>query len=83
VTRPLAPASGLTGRRVDLEAFAGAARLHPDLVGRLVVLGQLEPERDRTGRLWFPLAQLARAARARRPPGTRRSARGRSRTPTA
>ena len=56
---PLVPAPALTGRRLDLESFARATRLHPELVRRLVILGLLEPERDRAGRLWFPPSQLA------------------------
>ena len=63
---PLVPAPALTGRRLDLESFARATRLHPELVRRLVVLGLLEPERDRAGRLWFPPSQLVLAARIQR-----------------
>jgi chaperone modulatory protein CbpM len=66
VRYPLVPAPALTGRRLDLESFARATRLHPELVRRLVVLGLLEPERDRTGRLWFPPSQLVLAARIQR-----------------
>jgi hypothetical protein len=38
---------------LDLDAFARAASLHPDLVRRLVALGLLEPDRDDTGGWWF------------------------------
>jgi len=51
---------------LDLDAFARAADLHPDLVRRLVALGLLEPERDATGRYRFPPGQLAMLARIQR-----------------
>jgi len=71
VSYPLVPPPTLAGRGPDpgwrdLESFARATRLHPELVRRLVVLGLLEPERDRAGRLWFPPAQLVLAARIQR-----------------
>lgn len=53
-------------RPLDLDAFARAAGMHPELVVRLVALGLLEPRRDAAGALWFPPAQLATAARIRR-----------------
>jgi hypothetical protein len=42
------------------------ARLHPDLVRRLVALGLLEAERDMTGGLWFAPTQLAAVGRIQR-----------------
>jgi hypothetical protein len=66
VTYPLVRTPALTGRRLDLDSFARATRMHPELVRRLVVLGLLEPERDRAGRLWFPPSQLVLAARIQR-----------------
>ena len=51
---------------LDLNTFAGQARLHPDLVRRLVALGLLEAERDPTDDLWLAPAQLATAARIQR-----------------
>ena len=45
---PSAP-SGL-----DLDAFARAAGLHPELVRRLVALGLLDADADAAGELWFP-----------------------------
>ncbi len=71
ISYPLVPAPTLAGRGPglgwrDLESFARATRLHPDLVRRLVVLGLLEPQRDRAGRLWFPPEQLVLAARIQR-----------------
>ena len=65
VPSPTAGRGGDLGWR-DVESFARATRLHPDMVRRLVVLGLLEPQRDRAGRLWFPPAQLALAARIQR-----------------
>jgi chaperone modulatory protein CbpM len=52
--------------RLDLESFARAAGLHPELVRRLVALGLLEPDRDASGDLWFPPEQLATVARIER-----------------
>jgi chaperone modulatory protein CbpM len=51
---------------LDLDSFARAAGLHPDLVRRLVALGLLEPTRDAAGTLWFPPAQILAAARVQR-----------------
>lgn len=45
--------------RLDLNAFARAGAVHPELVRRLVALGLLEPERDASGSLWFVPAELA------------------------
>ncbi|URN07121.1 chaperone modulator CbpM [Actinomadura madurae] len=53
-------------QRMDLDTFADAAGTHPELVRRLVRLGLLEPQRDRSGRLWFPPAQVAAYARLER-----------------
>ncbi|SFO35031.1 MULTISPECIES: chaperone modulator CbpM [Actinomadura] len=53
-------------RRMDLDAFADAAGIHPELARRLVRLGLLDPERDPSGRLWFPPAQVAAYARLER-----------------
>jgi hypothetical protein len=53
-------------RRYDLESFAGATGLHPDLVRRFVALGLVDATRDAAGELWFSPAQLAAAARVRR-----------------
>jgi len=52
--------------RMSLNAFAATAGVHPDLLRRLVRLGLLDPYVDPAGQLWFPPAQLARLARARR-----------------
>ena len=52
--------------RLDLEAFARAAGLHPELVRRLVALGLLEATMDAAGGLWFAPAQLSAAARLQR-----------------
>jgi hypothetical protein len=51
---------------LDLDTFARGARLHPDLVRRLVALGLLQAERGPGGDLWLAAAELARAARIQR-----------------
>ncbi len=51
---------------LDLDTFARAAGLHPDLVRRLVALGLLEAAPTPGGELRLPPAQLAAAARLRR-----------------
>jgi chaperone modulatory protein CbpM len=53
-------------RRYDLESFARACGLHPDLVRRFVALGLLDATVDAAGELWFPPAQLATVARIQR-----------------
>lgn len=53
-------------RRLDLEAFARAARMHPDLTKRLVRLGLVEAEADVRGVLWFAPEELAVVARIQR-----------------
>ena len=52
--------------RLDLESFARATQTHPDLVGRLVVLGALDAQTDSAGRLWFSPAQMTQMARIKR-----------------
>ncbi len=52
--------------RLDLDEFAAAAGLHPDLVRRLVALGILDASRDAAGRLWFARSELARVGRVQR-----------------
>ena len=52
--------------RLDLESFARAAALHPDLVRRFVALGLLESTVDAAGRLWFGPAELVAVARMQR-----------------
>ena len=51
---------------LDLDHFAVAAHLHPELVQRLVSLGLLEPSRDSAGSAWFSAADLATVARIQR-----------------
>ena len=53
-------------RWLDLDEFAAAGGVHPELVGRLVALGLLEAERDDQGRLRLAREQLATMARIRR-----------------
>ena len=52
--------------RLDLEAFARAANLHPDLVRRFVALGLIDAAPDADGELWFSPDQLAAVARLQR-----------------
>lgn len=53
-------------RRLDLDSFARAAGVHPDLVRRLVALGLLDATIDASGALWFLPAELAAVARIQR-----------------
>jgi chaperone modulatory protein CbpM len=52
--------------RIDLELFARATNLHPQLVRRFVELELLEATRDANGELWFAPSQVAVAARLQR-----------------
>jgi chaperone modulatory protein CbpM len=52
--------------RLDLESFARATQTHPDVIGRLVVLGALDAQTDSAGRLWFSAAQMTQMARIKR-----------------
>ena len=52
--------------RLDLECFARAAGLHPDLVRRFVAAGVLDAWRDSAGALWFSPRQLATVCRIQR-----------------
>lgn len=52
--------------RLDVEAFARATGIHPDLVTRLVALGLLDVERDSRGQPVFPANQIPAAARLQR-----------------
>jgi hypothetical protein len=52
--------------RLDLDVFARAAGLHPDLVRRLVALGLLEAASDGAGELWFLPGDLRKACRLQR-----------------
>ena len=52
--------------RLDLDEFAAAAGLHPELVRRLVALGIIDAARDSAGRLWFTRSQLSDIARIQR-----------------
>jgi hypothetical protein len=53
-------------RLLDLDTFATATGLHPELARRLVALGLLDARADASGRLWFPLSQVAVAGRIQR-----------------
>ena len=52
--------------RLDVDAFARAAGLHPDIIRRFVALGLIDATRDANGSLWFAPGQLARVARLQR-----------------
>ena len=52
--------------RLDLESFARATGLHPDLVRRFVAVGVLDAWRDSAGALWFSPRQLAGLGRIQR-----------------
>jgi chaperone modulatory protein CbpM len=52
--------------RLDLDEFAAASGVHPDLIRRFVALGLLDAVRDPAGRLWFAPGQVAAVARIRR-----------------
>ena len=52
--------------RLDLETFARAAAVHPDLIRRLVALGLIDARRDAAGALWFSRSELAAVARMQR-----------------
>jgi chaperone modulatory protein CbpM len=52
--------------RLDLDEFAAAAGVHPDLIRRFVALGILDASRDPGGRLWFTASQLSAVARIQR-----------------
>jgi hypothetical protein len=51
---------------LDLDSFARATSMHPEMARRLVTLGLLEAQRDAAGELWFPSTQLAAAGRIQR-----------------
>ena len=52
--------------RLDLDAFARMAGLHPDVVRRFVALGLIEAARDPSGTMWFTPSQLPAVARLQR-----------------
>jgi chaperone modulatory protein CbpM len=52
--------------RLDLDAFARAAGLHPDVIRRFVALGLIDGSRDASGMLWFSPSQLAAVGRLQR-----------------
>jgi chaperone modulatory protein CbpM len=66
VSYPLVCRPGPVTVRLDLATFSRVAGIHPELVGRLVALGLLEPVRDSAGEAWFGQDQLLAVARIRR-----------------
>jgi chaperone modulatory protein CbpM len=55
-----------TAAMLDLQTFARAAQIHPELVRRLVVLGLLEARLDPGVTVWLSSAQLPVVARIQR-----------------
>jgi chaperone modulatory protein CbpM len=53
-------------RRLDLNSFARTARVHPDLVRRLVALDLLDATTDPAGELWLAPSQLSAVGRIQR-----------------
>jgi chaperone modulatory protein CbpM len=51
---------------LDLDHFAAATGMHPELVRKFVTLGILDATCDPTGGLWFAPGQVAAAARIQR-----------------
>lgn len=51
---------------LDLDAFARLTDVHPQLIGRFVALGLLEPARVSGGRVWFEYGDVAVVARIQR-----------------
>ncbi len=51
---------------LDLEQFARASGLHPEMIVRLVALGLLDPVRDASGHLGFAPSELIAVARVQR-----------------
>jgi chaperone modulatory protein CbpM len=52
--------------RLDLDHFAAAAGVHPELIRKLVALGVIDAARGPAGDLWFSRGQLAAVARVQR-----------------
>jgi chaperone modulatory protein CbpM len=53
-------------RRLDIDSFAAAGGMHPDVIRKLVALGILDAAADSAGGLWFGRDQLAALARVQR-----------------
>ena len=51
---------------LDLDQFASACGLHPEVVRRFVALGLIEPVLDARGEPGFPITQVAMVARVQR-----------------
>ena len=52
--------------RLDLDAFARRAGLHPDVVRRFAALGLVDASRDASVAIWFTPGQLPALARLQR-----------------
>jgi hypothetical protein len=53
-------------QRLDLEGFARAAGLHPEVLRRFVALGLVPATQDADGQLWFSPNQIPKVARLQR-----------------
>ena len=53
-------------QRLDLDCYADAVGLHPEVVERLVTLGLLEAVSENAGGLWFAPSEVARCFRLQR-----------------
>jgi hypothetical protein len=51
---------------LDLDSFARATNMHPQLIRRMIALGLLDAEQDASGELRFDPAQVAACARMQR-----------------
>jgi len=51
---------------MDVNAFAAATGLHPDMVRRFVALGLVDARTDNAGHIWFSRTEIARVARIQR-----------------
>jgi chaperone modulatory protein CbpM len=56
----------LADAELDAATFAQIAGVHPEMLGKLVALGLIEPHQDTRGRSRFVGADLARVARIQR-----------------
>jgi len=56
----------LAEAELDAATFAQIAGVHPEMLGKLVALGLIEPHADALGRSRFTGADLARVARVQR-----------------
>ncbi len=51
---------------LDVDSFARAANIHPEMARRLITLGLVDASRDARGELWIPRSQVAVVGRIQR-----------------